>query len=107
LVDPTYIGFDDVERELASGKDQVLARLAEDPHLRLVEDTVTEMEWWACFREEEPCSPKLSRYTPPTNRPLPPLPTAFAPFRRPAPKTGRNEPCPCGSGKKYKKCCGA
>jgi len=22
------------------------------------------------------------------------------------PKTGRNEPCPCGSGKKYKKCCG-
>lgn len=22
-------------------------------------------------------------------------------------KTGRNEPCPCGSGKKYKKCCGA
>ena len=23
-----------------------------------------------------------------------------------APKVGRNEPCPCGSGKKYKKCCG-
>ncbi len=22
-------------------------------------------------------------------------------------KVGRNEPCPCGSGKKYKKCCGA
>jgi preprotein translocase subunit SecA len=22
-------------------------------------------------------------------------------------KTGRNDPCPCGSGKKYKKCCGA
>jgi hypothetical protein len=24
----------------------------------------------------------------------------------PAPKVGRNDPCPCGSGKKYKKCCG-
>lgn len=24
-----------------------------------------------------------------------------------APKPGRNDPCPCGSGKKYKKCCGA
>ncbi len=24
-----------------------------------------------------------------------------------APKIGRNDPCPCGSGKKYKKCCGA
>tara|TARA_R110002050_G_scaffold138576_2_gene262399 strand:+ start:6449 stop:8065 length:1617 start_codon:yes stop_codon:yes gene_type:complete len=23
----------------------------------------------------------------------------------PTPKTGRNDPCPCGSGKKYKKCC--
>lgn len=23
------------------------------------------------------------------------------------PKIGRNDPCPCGSGKKYKKCCGA
>ena len=26
--------------------------------------------------------------------------------RRMAPKVGRNDPCPCGSGKKYKKCCG-
>lgn len=26
--------------------------------------------------------------------------------RREAPKTGRNDPCPCGSGKKYKQCCG-
>jgi len=25
---------------------------------------------------------------------------------RPASKVGRNDPCPCGSGKKYKKCCG-
>jgi uncharacterized protein YecA (UPF0149 family) len=22
------------------------------------------------------------------------------------PKVGRNEPCPCGSGRKFKKCCG-
>ena len=28
-------------------------------------------------------------------------------YVRPEPKVGRNEPCPCGSGKKYKKCCGA
>ncbi|MBO4394061.1 MAG: SEC-C domain-containing protein, partial [Spirochaetales bacterium] len=25
---------------------------------------------------------------------------------RTAPKVGRNDPCPCGSGKKYKNCCG-
>ena len=28
------------------------------------------------------------------------------PYVRETPKVGRNEPCPCGSGKKYKKCCG-
>jgi preprotein translocase subunit SecA len=28
------------------------------------------------------------------------------PKRRAEPKVGRNDPCPCGSGKKYKKCCG-
>ncbi|MEI7946654.1 MAG: YchJ family protein [bacterium] len=28
------------------------------------------------------------------------------PMRREAPKVGRNDPCVCGSGKKYKKCCG-
>jgi preprotein translocase subunit SecA len=27
-------------------------------------------------------------------------------IRRAVPKVGRNDPCPCGSGKKYKKCCG-
>lgn len=29
-----------------------------------------------------------------------------APFVRATPKVGRNDPCPCQSGKKYKKCCG-
>ncbi|MDZ7820465.1 MAG: SEC-C metal-binding domain-containing protein [Candidatus Marinimicrobia bacterium] len=28
------------------------------------------------------------------------------PVRRSQPKVGRNDPCPCGSGKKYKNCCG-
>jgi uncharacterized protein len=28
-----------------------------------------------------------------------------APFRRTMPKVGRNDPCPCGSGKKFKHCC--
>ena len=29
-----------------------------------------------------------------------------SPFTREQPKVGRNEPCPCGSGKKYKQCHG-
>ena len=31
---------------------------------------------------------------------------ANSPVRRKQKKVGRNQPCPCGSGKKYKKCCG-
>jgi preprotein translocase subunit SecA len=32
--------------------------------------------------------------------------TLDLPVRRTVPKVGRNDPCPCGSGKKYKNCCG-
>jgi preprotein translocase subunit SecA len=34
------------------------------------------------------------------------LPEKVSTFRREQPKVGRNDPCPCGSGKKHKKCCG-
>ena len=36
----------------------------------------------------------------------PPLMIGVETYRRESPKVGRNDPCPCGSGKKYKKCCG-
>ena len=101
LVDPGYIGFDDVKRDLAMGKERILARLGDNPHRRLVEDTVAEMGWWACFREDR--VNKTARSTPASDL----SPAASTPSRRATPKTGRNEPCPCGSGKKYKKCCGA
>lgn len=38
------------------------------------------------------------------NKPLERAPQL--PFTRESPKVGRNDPCPCGSGKKFKKCCG-
>jgi preprotein translocase subunit SecA len=52
------------------------------------------------------------------SQPAPPPPPGMAmrpeaepqrtmPVRREGKKVGRNDPCPCGSGKKYKKCCGA
>ena len=34
------------------------------------------------------------------------FPSKVETFRREAPKVGRNAPCPCGSGKKFKRCCG-
>lgn len=47
----------------------------------------------------------LWRFWHPEHRPQSEL--AAIPTRRADPKIGRNDPCPCGSGKKWKKCCGA
>ena len=96
LVDSAYIRFDSVKRVLATSKDEVLARLANDPHFGLVEDTVEEMEWWDCFRNDRPSPVKRTAPTP-----------AVAKIKSTKSKTGSNAPCPCGSGKKYKKCCGS
>ncbi|GAG10017.1 unnamed protein product, partial [marine sediment metagenome] len=35
-----------------------------------------------------------------------PVPEVREPIKRDVPKVGRNAPCPCGSGKKHKHCCG-
>ena len=36
----------------------------------------------------------------------PPLPKPVEPIKNQGPEPKRNDPCPCGSGYKYKKCCG-
>ena len=41
-----------------------------------------------------------------TDGPPPPAGAGRRPVTRSQPKVGRNDPCPCGSGKKYKHCCG-
>jgi len=117
LVDSTLISFSDVTRVMAEGKDRVLTRLAADSRLGLVEDTVAEMEAWNWSGEDSEMDtvPAAPDFNPPkaasrtsTIRPgIEMNPAVFATIRRTAPKIGRNEPCPCGSGKKYKKCCGA
>jgi len=62
---------------------------------------------------EEAPRPPSSRLAPrPARRPTVTQPTGQrastkrAATRKPRRKIGRNDPCPCGSGKKYKKCCG-
>ena len=78
----------------------MLAILAADPNRRLVENTVAEMGWWDCFRKDRAMDRAHADSDYDTN------PGTPSQFKRTTPKTGRNEPCPCGSGKKYKKCCG-
>jgi uncharacterized protein YchJ len=77
LIDTFFTGeLEDIEAEIRMGEKAALARLKSDYHHTLITDVIKDIEWWACFKPEKKV------------------------------KIGRNEPCPCGSGKKYKKCCG-
>ncbi len=88
LIDPFYIRWEGIEGALGVGKEAAMKVLKE--RYRLIDDAEKEMSWWACFEENKHRKVKLGWDTP----------------IRKAPKVGRNEPCPCGSGKKFKKCCG-
>jgi hypothetical protein len=87
-----------LKKSYALGKEKTLEKLQNDDHYTLIDDTISELEEWACFNEPpEEEEPKL----------IPePMPEPRYAKMRTGPKVGRNEPCPCGSGKKYKKCCG-
>ncbi len=50
--------------------------------------------------QEQPQGSQVSEDVPPSHL------ASNIPVHREAPKVGRNDVCPCGSGKKYKKCCG-
>jgi preprotein translocase subunit SecA len=101
LVDASYIAFNDVKRDLAMGKERVLAGLAEDRNHRLMDDAPAELRWWSSFGD----AARESQSQPPAD--IRPAAMAVTQVKHAQPKTGRNDPCPCGSGKKYKKCCGA
>jgi uncharacterized protein YecA (UPF0149 family) len=77
----------------------------------LITDAIDELEGWVCFHPDEyapvkPATEELPMTLPPESSPA--LPDYYEPPRPVVspPKIGRNEPCPCGSGKKFKKCCG-
>lgn len=61
-------------------------------------DTIEELSDWHFSNED--CEEQSARDTNRWETPPPAVP-AVNPFRH----VGRNDPCPCGSGKKYKKCC--
>jgi hypothetical protein len=98
LVDEMFIDLDWVEKTLAGGKAAALATLQEERHLHFVEDTVEEMQWWACFEPPVRSASDL-RWMAPKSK-MQPAPT---PRMK---EVGPNDPCPCGSGRKYKHCHG-
>jgi hypothetical protein len=105
LIDESVADLRGIERDLTAPEQWRRERRT------LITDAIGEMEHWACFHLED-SRPKRRpevkvALTPPSPSP-PPAPASYEtpkPLIR-EPKIGRNDPCPCGSGKKYKKCCG-
>jgi hypothetical protein len=74
-----------IDRLFFGGFDEFVISVQDEQNrgkrVHYIDDVIEEMNWWACFEK---------------------------PVRHPhvvGEKVGRNDPCPCGSGKKYKKCC--
>jgi hypothetical protein len=95
-VDPAWLTFEDFEQDLRHAVEHPDAEpLHPGGDLSLFGDTIAELSGWYCF------SPEARQYDEPLWSP----PSLRAPERNPLRKIGRNDPCPCGSGKKFKKCC--
>jgi hypothetical protein len=94
LIESGYISASELDEVEAGpqGKRIELYRESQPPISNIAEST----SWWQCFsksyREHQLAEVAQENSNQPSVR---------------NPKVGRNEPCPCGSGKKFKKCCGA
>lgn len=102
LVDSFIVGVSSVVDELDGNREATVAKYQE--RLDSLENFTDQLKWWAGF---QPLSePKPIRREPTPTKPLPPvaLPQQTTVVAH-EPRIGRNDPCPCGSGKKYKKCC--
>jgi len=99
---------DMVDESMHGGYDNFIDWLFYDKHSEshYIEDTVSEIGGWACFKSERDNKPTTS------NDDTEDLFSKFEktlgiekPVGQKPKKMGRNDPCHCGSGKKYKKCC--
>jgi hypothetical protein len=100
FIDRYILNFDDFERDLKRGIERPgEPRRPGNDEYTLLDDTVEELSGWHCFAEQH--SEDREEW-----RQLDELDLLLSePHHNPFKGIGRNDPCPCGSGKKFKKCC--
>jgi hypothetical protein len=85
LIDPQFMHPSELDEVERTPRGQFIEDLRER-HPPII-DVGEAIAWWGRLGRKEPAPVREEPYIAP-------------------PRVGRNEPCPCGSGKKYKKCCG-
>jgi hypothetical protein len=102
LVEEIIIGMDSIDKTLKRRKEEVLQSNQQAYQFQFITDTIKELQGWACFHQDQfkTSAQSFSKRS---------AAAYDEPKRNPAVKVekiGRNDPCTCGSGQKYKKCCG-
>jgi len=100
FIDSHILGFDHFEQDLRRGIEcPGEPRRPDDHEYTLFGDTIDELSGWYCFTEQYNEDQERWRQQADAN------PILSQPYENPFKGVGRNDPCPCGSGKKFKKCC--
>jgi hypothetical protein len=100
FIDSHILGFNHFEEDLRRGIEHPgEPRLPDDRDSTLFGDTVDELSGWYCFSEQYSVDQERWRRQAEVNSAR--SQRAENPFKG----VGRNDACPCGSGKKFKKCC--
>jgi hypothetical protein len=104
LIDPMVMSYDDFCQDLG--------RTLADPkrmvgfhrdRIGALKDAIGELSSWYAFSDAAKRDQVRRAATPEDARPF--AADTLLPFADPFKGVGRNDPCPCGSGKKFKKCC--
>ena len=100
FIDSHILGFDHFEKDLRRGIERPGEPWPSDNHdYTLFGDTIEELSGWYCFTEQY--RRDQQRWRRQAKASLARSQQLENPFKG----VGRNDPCPCGSGKKFKKCC--
>jgi hypothetical protein len=100
FISRSWLEFEDFEDHLRSALAHPgRARRPDDDEFTLFGDTIEELSRWDSF------SPERDANVLDVGEAWNPSPTWNVPAVNPFKGIGRNDPCPCGSGKKFKKCC--
>jgi hypothetical protein len=102
FIDPTVMSFDNFLEDMQAARESedAVVFLA-DRKIAPFNDIITDLSRWHAFSDEY----KLEKARLAAIGPAGPIWDVSEPLVNPLRGVGRNDPCPCGSGKKFKKCC--
>lgn len=106
LVDRQIVHLSSIEKHIAKGESWIQEELSHCPPSG-IEDTLLELSQWSAYQRPVPNTILLD--SEPDWEDESGFDDDFQSLAQSTngkPRVGRNEPCPCGSGKKFKKCCG-